>query len=283
MTNIKMKKNKDKVLLFLLIAPILTFFMIQCKPADKEVSKGAITNVAKKQVVLIGQRLIKAAQGHLGKPYLGHTLDKTVEEKLVVRMDGFDCTTLVETVVAEVLSPKDIKAHVQKTRYRNGEITDYASRIHYFTEWIYENQKNGIVTDITPSIPCSKPYAFTANFMSKNRTKYNQLKTDDVQWNKIKDMEARINKYAWMFIPKSEINKCKSAINHGDIIVITTNIGGLETSHLGFAYKKGAEVHLLHASSDEKKVVITTKTLQGYLVTNSKQTGIMVVRLNEME
>jgi hypothetical protein len=282
MTNTKMKKNKNNLFLFLLCAPILTLMLIQCRPVEKEVAVSKKNISTEQQAVPIGQRLIKAAQEHLGKPYIGHTLDKTMEEKLVVRMDGFDCTTLVETVVAEVLLPMDIKAHVQKTRYRNGEITDYASRIHYFTEWIYENQKNGIVTDLTPSIPCSKPYAFTANFMSKNRTKYNQLKTDDVQLQKIKDMEARINKYAWMYIPKSEINKCKSEINHGDIVVITTNISGLETSHLGFAYKKGEEIHLLHASSDEKKVVITAKTLQSYLMSNSKQTGIMVVRLNEM-
>jgi hypothetical protein len=226
-----------------------------------------------------GGAIILNAQSHLGKPYLAHTLDKTKEENLVVRFDGFDCTTLVETVVAQTNLPNDVNAHVQKTRYRNGIINDYASRIHYFTEWIYENQKNGIVKDITPQISCSTTYPFIANFMSTNRTKYAQIKTNNEQWKKIKAMEDQINTYKWSYIPKTEVNKCKDQINDGDIIVITTNIKGLETSHLGLAYKKGNNLHLLHASSDEKKVVITSKTLQQYLLSNTKQTGIMVVRL----
>jgi hypothetical protein len=257
------------------------FLFLNCEAQSDKNKNKHYDDVTPDQSQAVGELLIKAAEKHLGKPYLAHTLDKTLEEKIVVRMDGFDCTTLIETVLAQVKSKDDVKSHVQKTRYRNGIIEDYASRIHYFTEWIYENEKNGIVTDVTSSIKYSKPYSFTANYMSRNRSKYIQLKNDDIQLNKIKAMQDRINQYKWNYIPKSEVNKCYNSINNGDIIVITTNIPGLETSHLGFAYKKDQQIHLLHASLDEKKVVITTKSLQQYLMNNPKQTGIMVVRVNE--
>jgi hypothetical protein len=223
--------------------------------------------------------LISRAKRHIGKPYLAHTLDQTIDEKLIVRMDGFDCTTLVETVVAEVNAPKNVKVHVQKTRYRDGLIIDYASRIHYFTEWIYENSKNGIVEDMTKSIPGSQPFVAPVNFMSKNKNKYKQLANDPIQLEKIKVMESRVSEYTWNYIPKNKLPKIEKYIQHGDIIAITSNVKGLDIAHLGFAHKAKGKLTLLHASTDQKKVVNTTKTLHQYLMGNPKQTGFLVLRL----
>lgn len=224
--------------------------------------------------------LIKKASAHLSKPYLVHTLDSSASEELTVRMDGFDCTTLVETVVAEALDSNDIAGHIKMTRYRNGIISDYASRIHYFTEWIYENQKSGLVQDVTKEFDCSKPFVFKVGFMTQHRNKYAQLKDDSI-FNKIKAMEKKINAYKWHYIPKNKLASCQAAINHGDIIAITSNVPGLDIAHLGFAYRKGSQLYLLHASTDEKKVVITKKTLLQYLMDHSKQSGIMVVRVKK--
>ena len=204
-------------------------------------------------------------------------MDNAEKEALTIRFDGFDCTTFVELILAESRSPFDVNGHVINTRYRNGILMDYASRIHYFTEWIYQSDALQIVRDITPEIPCSRPYKFNINFMSQHRAKYKQLQNDE-QFDKIVEMEKSINHYTWKFIPKEKVKECSKYIHDGDIIAITTNIVGLDISHLGFAFYKKGKLHLLHASSDAKKVVISSQSLSAYLVSNKKQTGIMVLR-----
>ncbi len=227
-------------------------------------------------------RLISKAMTHLSKPYLAHTLDKSDVEQLTIRMDGFDCTTLVETVIAQALDSAQIEDHIKMTRYRNGTILDYASRIHYFTEWIYENQKNGFVKDVTSGFSCSKPFVRKINFMTQHRSRYPQLRSDTI-FNKIRAMEHAINTYKWHYIPKQNLASCEKDIKHGDIIAITSNVPGLDIAHLGFAFRKGNNLYLLHASTDEKKVVITEKTLEQYLMAHKKQSGVIVVRVKNFE
>ncbi len=262
--------------LFLFTLLLSTF---SCKSEVKTLENPLAKSLVEKVDTSKNDLIIHRAKKHLGKPYLAHTLDKTKEEKLVVRLDGFDCTTLVETVVAEVNDANSIEAHITKTRYRNGVIEDYASRIHYFTEWIKENSNQGIVEDITSTIPCSKPFKFKVGYMSKNRTKYQQIATNNELLDKIKAMEDKVNSYEWQYIPKQSLPQCESYIKHGDIIAITTDMDGLDIAHLGFAHRAGKKLSLLHASTDEKKVVNTTKTLHQYLMSHKKQTGIMVLRL----
>ncbi len=255
-------------------------FFVCCNDQKSKATTALVTkqDAIRKDTTPINNRLISKALTHLSKPYLAHTLDSSNIEQLTVRMDGFDCTTLVETVLAEAKAETNIEDHILKTRYRNGILLDYASRIHYFTEWIYENQKNGIVQDITADFSCSKPFKHEINFMSKHRNKYHQLKQDTI-FAKIKKMEEAINKYQWRYIPKQKLAACEAAIQHGDIIAITSNVIGLDIAHLGFAYRQSDKLYLLHASTDEKKVVITKKTLVQYLMSHIKQTGIMVVRV----
>jgi hypothetical protein len=261
--------------------PIIFFLFLSCKNIDANAKMTASKSETKEinvDTIPIGKKLISIAKTHLGKPYLAHTLDKEMVEKLTVRMDGFDCTTLVETVLAQAKDATSYENHVLLTRYRNGLLTDYASRIHYFTEWIYENQKNGIVEDVTSNSTCSIPFPNKVYFMSKNRSKYPQLKSDSI-YEKIKTMETSINQYKWHYIPKSELTKCENEIKQGDIIAITSNVPGLDIAHLGFAYWERNILYFLHASTDEKKIVITKKTMKQYLMSHQKQTGIMIVRV----
>jgi hypothetical protein len=52
----------------------------------------------------------------------------------------------------------------------------------------------------------------------------------------------------------------------------------LDVVHVGFAKRHNNRIHLLHASLDEKKVVISSKPLAEYLIGNKNQSGIMVAR-----
>jgi cell wall-associated NlpC family hydrolase len=227
-----------------------------------------------------GQRFIDVALLYLGKPYLANSLEKDSIEQLIVDTSGFDCYTLIETVLAKSIHPNDIPTKIQQMRYRNGVITDYTSRIHYFSEWIYENQKNGLITDITPSFECAEPYPFYIQYMSSNPQKYKHLVNNPDYVPTIKKIEDKMNQLQFKFIPKETVKSCISKIKTGDIIAITTNIKGLDISHVGFAYWQKGKLKLLHASTDEKMVVVSDRPLEDYLSRNKKQTGIIVLRVN---
>lgn len=95
------------------------------------------------------------ARKFIGVPYVAHTLEVNDDEQIVVNTRQLDCTTLVETVTALTLCAyrnlytwRDYLNALVAMRYRGGLIIDYTSRIHYFTEWITANSKEGIVTEI---------------------------------------------------------------------------------------------------------------------------------------
>jgi Protein of unknown function (DUF1460) len=235
---------------------------------------------AKTPIVSIGDTIIKYAKLHIGKPYIFYSLDKNKEEELVVNYDAFDCTTFVESVIAQAINVDSVHQEIRKMRYRNGFINGYASRIHYFTEWILENERRDFIRNVTDSLSCAKPYDVNVYYMSHNKKKY-PLITNDSILGEIKKMESHVSETKLKYIPESQLNRCDSMIHNGDIIAITTNKKGLDLSHLGFAYWKEGKLHMIHASSDYRKVVITQNTLQQYLLRNKAQTGIVVLRLQQ--
>ncbi|HMP32535.1 MAG TPA: DUF1460 domain-containing protein, partial [Saprospiraceae bacterium] len=152
--------------------------------------------------------LINEASKYLGKPYVAGSLDKEEIEQLTIDTSGFDCYTLVETVVAKSTLPSDIANKIQQLRYRDGVIKDYTSRIHYFLEWIYENSKNGILQDVTSSFECAQPYAFDVHYMSSNPKKYQQLDKNPDLVSEIKSYENKINNLKFQYIPKNILSTC---------------------------------------------------------------------------
>lgn len=230
--------------------------------------------------VSLGDTIIKFAKLHLDKPYIFYSLDKNRVEELIVNYDAFDCTTFVESVIAQAINKDSVDQEIRKMRYRNGFINGYASRIHYFTEWIKENEKRGLISIVTDSPSCAKPYDVNVYYMSQFKKKY-PLITNDSILEEIKRMEHYVSETTLNYIPKTQLDKCDTIIRSGDIIAITTNKKGLDLSHLGFAFWKDGKLHMIHASSDYKKVVITENTLQKYLMRNKAQTGIVVLRLNQ--
>ena len=92
------------------------------------------------------------AKKFIGRPYVAATLEGNDPECLVVNTRQLDCTTLVENVMALTLcvqrhnlSYYAFKHALVDMRYRGGLIRGYTSRIHYFTEWITENTKAGML------------------------------------------------------------------------------------------------------------------------------------------
>ncbi len=132
----------------------------------------------KELTVEIGQRF-------LGTPYVEKTLELPGEEKLVINLTGLDCTTYLETVVTLARIAKlgnltfdGFEQELERIRYQDGVRKDYSSRLHYFSDWIYQNQEKGIIRDVTLEMGGSG-YPNQPTFMSENPQFYAQLSNPD--------------------------------------------------------------------------------------------------------
>ena len=230
------------------------------------------------------------ARKFLDIPYVAHTLEVNDDERLVVNTRQLDCTTLVETVTALTLCAyrhlftwRDYLNALMAMRYRNGQMGDYTSRIHYFTEWITLNTEAGIVTEIqTPNPPFSAIQHVNVNYMSQHPQSYKALREHPEYVAAIREMEQRISGENFHYIPKQMVKNqalLRQTVNDGDIIAITCKKAGLDIAHLGFAVWKDGRLHLLNASMLHKKVVEEPMTLYQYLQQHSTHTGIRIIRI----
>lgn len=223
-----------------------------------------------------------------GVPYVAGTLDAAKEEKLVVNTTQLDCTTYVEMVVALTRCAEkgkygfsDFCEELKHVRYIGGEVA-YEKRQHYFTAWINDNVKEGIVTDIQTNPPFTAVQHIQVNWMTTHQDSYKMLKGNSVRLKGIKALENSINGKSYRYIPKSAIANTRlfrQTIHDGDIIVIITNKKGLDTTHIGIASWHTDGLHLLNASSIHKKVIDEPMTLRTYMSKHPSQIGIRVCRV----
>jgi hypothetical protein len=211
-------------------------------------------------------------------------LEVNAEEQLVVNLNELDCTTLVENClalsrVAQQANPEsDLFAkELQKIRYRKGIISGYTSRLHYTSDWIYDNVSKGIIEDITASIG-GKALQFNVHYMSSHPDKYSGLMNKPLEIQKIAEIEKQINQRDYFYIPRNEIEKRASLIQSGDIICFTTALPGLDISHVAIAYWDNEKLTFIHASSKAKKVIINPESLSDYCRSIKSNTGIIVLR-----
>ncbi len=228
--------------------------------------------------------LLKIGLGFLNKPYVASTLEINNNEKLVVNLNEFDCTTFAENCLALAQTIKSEKNNFQSfeknltnIRYRHGALIDYNSRLHYFSDWIFDNDMRKNVKNITCEIVAT-PFNNYVDFMSTHVSDYKILKENPDFLPHTQQIEKAISARKSCYIPKADITKYESKIQDGDIIGITTNIKGMDIAHVVLAYHYNGELHILHASSKLKKVVISTETLSEYINNRTDATGIMVAR-----
>lgn len=231
--------------------------------------------------------LEKTATYFLGKPYVAHTLDKNDLEVLTVNLRELDCFTFVENVIALTLTVIDEEptfdtfiSKLQSIRYRDGEILGYQSRLHYTSDWLHENEKNGVLKNISEEIGGIND-SKEINFMSEHQDSYKQLKSDDNLLKEIVKVEKQINeREGFYYLPKDKIAIAEPLIPHMSMIGFTTKIKGLDVTHVGFAYRSDGELRFIHASSVVNQVIIDEQTLSDYCGNRDSCTGIIVAKVS---
>lgn len=232
-------------------------------------------------------RTLHFAKKMLGVPYVAGTLDGNEEEQLVVLVDSLDCTTFVETVLAFCIADKrgerdyeGFKNALTQVRYRDGILNGYTSRLHYFSDWILNNEQMGFVKECTSETACSQPKELWLDFMTTHVDSYLPMKKNPELVKEMASHEKNWQGTVVSYIPKEKLNLPPEGlkIKDGDVLALVTNIKGLDVVHVGFAFWKDNQLHLLHASSSAKKVIEDPKTQYESSKNTKAHIGVRAIR-----
>lgn len=231
----------------------------------------------------MGEIVQAIADNFLGKPYAAGLLDKSGEEKLIVTLNKFDCVLFVETVLAiargvavQDYDYQNFVNRIEEQRYLNGKMNGYCSRLHYFSDWINDNQKRQTVENITAELG-GVPMNKTLNFMSQHRSSYPQMLKDEATYQCIVSQEAELAKTTVNYIPTNRIKSVYSQLKPGDIVAVATDVKGLDVTHTGLVYRNAdGNMGLIHASPAGE--VTVAYDLQRYISRVESAIGIVVAR-----
>ncbi|WP_263788399.1 DUF1460 domain-containing protein [Salinibacter grassmerensis] len=235
----------------------------------------------------IGRVMQEIGHHFRGRPYLTGTLDAPETEALVVRFDGFDCVTFVETALALARSTQasdttyaGFARRLAEQRYRDGGPVGYCGRLHYFTEWITNNSKRGHVRRLGTELK-GRPLRDTVDFMSTHRSAYSRFAANDSLFACVQEMETRLQarqrRDPVRYVPQDSIRAVYDQLRAGDIVALVSSIDGLDVAHTGlvYAHSDGGR-GLLHASLSDG--VVVSPDLQRYVQTIERQIGMVVAR-----
>jgi len=254
---------------------------------DIEICNSKFSFAAKSNLssIPINEVITEIGKSFIGTEYEAHTLEITEFERLVINLRAFDCNTFIENVLAisrcikkNKTTFKHFQDELKLIRYRNGQLSGYPSRLHYFSDWIYDNEKKGIVNDVTEKIG-GDSLKLNLSFMSGHPQYYKHLKDNPAFIELIKKQEEEISGRDYYYIPQENIKNIESKIQSGDILAFTSTINGLDVNHVGIAVRmEDNRIHILHAPVPGSKVQITKLPLDEYVKRLEKDSGIIVVR-----
>ena len=240
-----------------------------------------------KAMPLVADRVAFVAGQLVGTPYEAGTLEGD-EELLTINTSALDCTTLVETAIAlaqaaatDTATVNDFAACLRNIRYRDGVVDGYASRLHYASDWVADNEYRGTFTEVTPTFRGSEMTEKRINFMTANRKAYPALQHNDSLFEAMMMVESLYENYRYCYIPKMQFSYqyMQRLLRNGDVLLFTTSIRGLDVQHMGIVVVINDTPYLLHASSRAQKVVLEQRSIYEYLRSNNSLTGVRVIRL----
>src|SRR5437773_1052333 len=210
----------------------------------------------------IGERTAAIGQALVGTRYKHFTLeiDNRIESPSV-NFSGMDCWTFFEIALgfARMLNepesswtPERMLSYIEQDRYRGGQCTgEYLSRLHYLEDWLYDNDRRGLVEDLTRDLG-GRSVPHSAREMSAGWRHYRYLAANRSLLRPLAHIEANVSSHTLYEIPKNRVVGIESKLHSGDIIgIISRDRNGLySTAHVGLALRTNDGVlHFMHASS----------------------------------
>ena len=243
--------------------------------------------------IALGRGAARVGELAAGSPYEAFMLEAYLKaggsprqrEPLALSLSRFDCVTLVESCLAVARVAADGRepgwdrfAHeVERMRYRGGRRRGYTSRLHYFSEWVADGARRGLVRDLGPTLGGERDVR-PLRFMTAHRASYPAL-ADDAVFGEIGRIERALDAAERAVVPVARLGAVEDRIETGDVLAFATSIEGLDVTHAAFAWRdRGGVLRVLHAPLSGGVVEVTAATLPEYVAAIRRCTGVMVAR-----
>ncbi|MBN1962179.1 MAG: DUF1460 domain-containing protein [Deltaproteobacteria bacterium] len=230
-----------------------------------------------------GDLMARAALLQKGKSYFNPP-EFAGLETLRVNLDTFNCVSLIESSLAVARciwrntadEPCFIK-ELTKVRYRGGQLTGFASKLHYFDEWISDNAERGILSDLSRQFGAAKKN-HQANYVTTHKKRYPPLQ-DPTVFQQMLDIEAKLRaKPAWV-IDREKVAQAQQNLQTGDILAVVGAKPSLLVRHAVMVYRDAKnKPHVLHASRYNHRVLLEHSDVATYIKRRSDRRGIIVAR-----
>lgn len=203
-----------------------------------------------------GKRVDILSHHFLGHPYKSNPLIGSADspEVFTASLDGFDCVTYIETVLALARSSNadEFAEWLRRIRYERGEVR-WKRRNHYSTGWIRNNVREGIIKPV--SVP-----DVTLNIRER-------------LLNVVPGLPVRLIRVKC--IPKNAVSRLAARLQSGDLIFFASTRKNLDVFHTGIIVLDHETMHMRHASRSKGQVV--EQELSEFLKAN-RMAGVIVVR-----
>lgn len=203
----------------------------------------------------LGQRIERLSARLLDRPYAVDPLGGGPgrREVLTAALDGFDCVTYVETVLALALArtPAGFRQWLRRLRYRGGRLT-WTTRHHYMTGWARENAARGLVADLTRgagTVARARTLTVVAGLPSQ-RTRFRCF-------------------------PRPSLPHLWPRLQTADLLLFVSGRRDLDVFHVGVLVRRGGGLRLRHAPRSRGRVL--EEPLSAFLRAQ-RLSGVIVLR-----
>jgi hypothetical protein len=208
----------------------------------------------------VGSRIDVLSRSFLGRIYKPNPLIGSADtaEVFTASLDGFDCVTYIETVVAlaRASNVDDFIGRLRKIRYERGRI-QWKRRNHYMTLWIRNNVREGIIKPVSvPNVP-TRSTERVLNVVPGLAPQRIRLKC----------------------VPKPAARRLEPHLQTGDLIFFASTRKNLDVFHAGIIVRDGNKVSMRHASRSNG--LVAEQKLSEFVKAN-RMAGVIVVRPRAM-
>ena len=239
----------------------------------------------------LANSIAEIGRSFVGTAYVPRTLEVEGPESLVINFRGLDCVTFVENAftLARFVKAGGVERLADRPaaevayarllaelRYRDGVVDGYPSRLHYFSDWVADNTRRGLVRDLGAELGGERDVE-PIDFMSTHPDAYRQL-ADPSNLERVRETERTLTAAGLTYVPEGRIAEVAAEIRDGDVIAATSTVAGLDIAHTGLALWVDDTLHLLHAPLVGDSVEISTQPLAERILSIQGQDGILVAR-----
>ncbi len=209
-----------------------------------------------------------------------------VPERLRVELSRFECVTFIESSLAVARcgfrgepTAACFERELIASRYRGGALSGYASRLHYFDDWIDDNEARERLENLTSELggePVTRNYFhISARVLPRANVSPEALV---ILTREVAATESRLSGTPHLVVSRERAPRVLERLQDGDLVAFVRERSGLLIHHAGFVYRVRGKPKLLHASSYHQRVVLTREDVASYLTRRPERVGILVAR-----